>query len=33
MEGACRLGFHHRCETAFKQHEAEEVRLAKETAA
>ncbi len=32
MEGACRPGFHHGCETAFKQHEAEEVQLAKETA-
>lgn len=31
MEGAGRPGFHHGCETAFKQHEAEEVQLAKET--
>ena len=26
-----RPGFHHGCETAFKQHEAEEVQPAKET--
>lgn len=31
MEGAVRPGFRHGCETAFKQHEAEEVQLAKET--
>ena len=31
MEGVGRPGFHHGCETAFKQHEAEEVQPAKET--
>lgn len=31
MENACRPGFHHGYEVAFKQHEAEEVQPAKET--
>ena len=33
MEGACRSGFRHAYELAFKPHEAEEVQATKETPA